>query len=118
MIVLATKGFAVIVTRVEVGLGFDEAKKYALMFRQYGYRTKVVTAEEAQEMACQQQQDLTLLREDGELPPCMVCNQPWQRHYDLNLVKFKLGPHGTFGLTADHMPRIPGVHSHLPNHDG
>lgn len=44
-------------------------------------------------------------------PACSRCGQPWEKHYDPDLLKYKNGPFGTFGLTADHTPHIVGVHA-------
>lgn len=41
---------------------------------------------------------------------CSECGKPWTEHYRPELLKFKNGPHGTFGLMADHTPHIKGVH--------
>lgn len=45
------------------------------------------------------------------LPPCAVCGKPWEEHYAPGQLKYKMGPYGTYGLTADHTPHIPGVHA-------
>lgn len=45
------------------------------------------------------------------LPPCAVCGEQWEEHYEPGQLRFKMGPYGTYGLTADHTPHIPGVHA-------
>jgi hypothetical protein len=43
---------------------------------------------------------------------CTHCGRPWQAHYKPEMLKFKNGPHGTFGLKDDdHTPHIRGVHA-------
>lgn len=49
--------------------------------------------------------------DEDELPLCSRCGKPWEDHYKPALLKFKNGPHGTFGLSADHTPHIEGVHA-------
>lgn len=46
-----------------------------------------------------------------EYPSCSVCGQKWEDHYHPDLLKFKMGPYGIFGLIANHTPHLPGVHA-------
>lgn len=51
---------------------------------------------------------------DLDPPPnelCARCGMTWHSHYDPELLKFKNGPFGTFGLIADHAPYIPRIHA-------
>jgi hypothetical protein len=41
---------------------------------------------------------------------CSICGKPWEEHYRPELLRFKMGPYGSFGLSADHTPHIPGIH--------
>ena len=49
--------------------------------------------------------------EEIPIPNCSRCGRPWQDHYDPEMLRYKNGPHGTFGLIADHTPHIVGVHA-------
>ena len=42
---------------------------------------------------------------------CSRCGESWQSHYHPDFLKYKNGPFGTFGLVADHLPHVPGIHA-------
>lgn len=46
------------------------------------------------------------------MPLCSICGRGWEDHYQPELLKYKSGPYGTFGLKeGDHAPHIAGVHA-------
>ena len=43
---------------------------------------------------------------------CSICGRPWEEHYEPELLKYKLGPNGIFGLKeGDHPPHVDGYHA-------
>lgn len=48
---------------------------------------------------------------------CSTCGKPWWDHYDVNKLKYRAGPFGTFGLVSDHTPHIDGIHLPITSSD-
>lgn len=47
----------------------------------------------------------------SRIPPCSICERPWEEHYEPDMLKYKGGPFGVFGLKdGDHTPHISGIH--------